>query len=154
MRCIPHFSTLSLVLSFALCLDRCLLQGGTSNGGFWQSTHEEDFSRTPLGVNEYRMEVFHPPYEFRLNRPRITTRLPTFVTYGSTFELGYAFDDGADVAGVVLVNAGGVSGCDTAWNCSCGGRDDSYSGLPQVFAAIECTAVPLALMTVAQRQHL
>jgi hypothetical protein len=60
------------------------------------------------------MEVFHPPYEFRPNRPRITTRPPTFVTYGSTFEMGYGFDEGADVAGVVLVNAGGVSVCAVA----------------------------------------
>lgn len=86
-----------------------ILQGGTSNAGFWQSTHEDDFSRTPLGVNEYRMEVYHPPYEFRPNRPRFTNRPPNFVPYGSVFEVGYAFDEAADVAGVVLVNAGGVS---------------------------------------------
>lgn len=86
------------------------LQGGTSNAAFWQSSHEADFSRTPLGVNEYRMEVYHPPYEFRPNRPRFTTRPPTFVPYGSSFEVGYAFDEPADIAGVVLVNAGGVSG--------------------------------------------
>jgi hypothetical protein len=86
-----------------------LLQGGTSNAAFWQSSHEEDFSRTPLGVNEYRMEIYHPPYEFRPNKPRFTMRPPTFVTYGSTFDIGYAFDEAADVAGVVLVNAGGVS---------------------------------------------
>lgn len=85
------------------------LQAGTSNAGFWQSTHEEDFSRTPLGVNEYRMEVFHAPYEFRPNRPRITTRTPTFVPYGTSFDVGFAFDSPADIAGVVLVNAGGVS---------------------------------------------
>jgi hypothetical protein len=55
------------------------------------------------------MEVYHPPYEFRPNRPRFTNRPPNFVTYGSVFEVEYAFDEAADVAGVVLVNAGGVS---------------------------------------------
>lgn len=84
-------------------------QAGTSNGGFWQSSHEEDFSRTPLGVNEYRTEIYHPPYEFRPNRPRITMRPPTFVPYGSTFDIGYAFDTPAAVEKVVLVSAGGVS---------------------------------------------
>lgn len=56
-----------------------------------------------------RLEVFHPPYEFRPNRPRFTTSPPNFVPYGSTFEVGYAFDEPADIAGVVLVDAGGVS---------------------------------------------
>jgi hypothetical protein len=47
-------------------------KAGTSNGAFWTSSHAQDFDRTPLGVNEYRVEVYHPPYEFRPNRPRIT----------------------------------------------------------------------------------
>lgn len=55
------------------------------------------------------MEVYHPPYEFRPNRPRFTSRPPNYVPYGSVFDVGYAFDDAADIAGVVLVNAGGVS---------------------------------------------
>lgn len=59
------------------------------------------------------MEVYHPPYEFIPNRPRFTQSPPNFVPYGSVFELAYAFDAPADVTGVVLVNAGGVSAATT-----------------------------------------
>lgn len=41
-------------LSSLACVLHLLLQGGTSNAGFWHSSNEQEFSRTPLGVNEYR----------------------------------------------------------------------------------------------------
>lgn len=46
---VPH--AISMYNYVLLC---ALLQGGTSNAGFWHSSNEADFSRTPLGVNEYR----------------------------------------------------------------------------------------------------
>jgi hypothetical protein len=55
------------------------------------------------------MEVYHPPYLFQGNVPRITTPPPTFTPYGSSFEVGYAFDSPADITAVVLHNAGGVT---------------------------------------------
>jgi hypothetical protein len=55
------------------------------------------------------MEVYHPPHLFQGNAPRITTPPPTFTPYGSSFEVGYAFDSPAEVTAVVLHNAGGVT---------------------------------------------
>ncbi|KAF6264122.1 hypothetical protein COO60DRAFT_220181 [Scenedesmus sp. NREL 46B-D3] len=92
-----------------LTKDGDILIGGTSNAGFWHSSDEQAFSRTQLGVNEYRMEAYHPPYLFQGNRPRITTPPPTFTPYGSSFEVGYAFESPAEVTAVVLHNAGGVT---------------------------------------------
>ncbi|WIA15217.1 hypothetical protein OEZ85_001895 [Tetradesmus obliquus] len=92
-----------------LTKDGDILIGGTSNAGFWHSSNEQEFSRTPLGVNEYRMEVYHPPYLFQGNLPRITTPPPTVTPYGSTFEVGYAFHSPAAITAVVLHNAGGVT---------------------------------------------
>lgn len=61
-------------------------------------------------MNEYRQEAYKPPYLFHSNRPRISEPpAPTFAAYASTFELGYAFDAPADVTGVVLLAAGGVT---------------------------------------------
>jgi hypothetical protein len=56
-----------------------------------------------------RMEVYHPPYLYQGNVPRITTLPPTFTPYGSSFEVGFAFDSTSEVTAVVLHNAGGVT---------------------------------------------
>ncbi|KIZ05205.1 glyoxal or galactose oxidase [Monoraphidium neglectum] len=71
-----------------------LLATGTSNAKFWESSDSKDFSRTPLGVNEYRQELFLPPYLFRANRPaRAAPEAPSWVPYGGTFQMGYRFPD-------------------------------------------------------------
>lgn len=53
--------------------------------------------------------MYHPPYLFQGNLPRIATPPPTFTPYGSTFEVGYAFHSPAAITAVVLHNAGGVT---------------------------------------------
>lgn len=86
-----------------------IIIGGSSNAGFYQTSTPSAFDRTKLGVNEYRMEVYTPPYLFAGNRPAYTTRPPTFAPYGSSFTVGYALPKAGDISGVVLMNTGGVT---------------------------------------------
>lgn len=87
-----------------LTRDGDIFVGGTSNARHFKGS--SSFSRTTLGVNEYRNEIYHPAYLFQGNRPRITMQPPTFITYGGRFELGYGLSAAGDITGVVLQNAG------------------------------------------------
>jgi hypothetical protein len=72
------------------------VQTGTSNAAFWESPDSAAFERTPLGVNEYRQEVYYPPYVFRTGRPqRAAPAPPAWVSYGEAFRMGFKFDGGA-----------------------------------------------------------
>jgi hypothetical protein len=85
------------------------VQAGSSNGAFFKTSTPALFDRTKLGVNEYRMEVYTPPYMFSSNRPRFLTQPPTFAPYGSSFTVDYLLPQGGDITGVVLQDLGGVT---------------------------------------------
>ena len=71
-------------------------QTGTSNAAFWESGESREFDRTARGVNEYRQEVYHPPYVFRPGRPaHAAPAPPAWVAYGGSFDLGFKFEGGA-----------------------------------------------------------
>lgn len=87
-----------------LTRDGDVFVGGTSNARHFKGS--SSFSRTTLGVNEYRNEIYHPPYLFQGSRPRITMQPPTFITYGGSFDLGYGLSAAGSITGVALQNAG------------------------------------------------
>lgn len=86
-------------------------QTGTSNAAFWESEDSADFERTPLGVNEYRQEVFAPPFLFRAGRPaRAAPHPPAWVPYGGSFDMGFTLPAGAGpITGVVWADPGGTT---------------------------------------------
>ncbi|KAI8466478.1 MAG: hypothetical protein J3K34DRAFT_524480 [Monoraphidium minutum] len=88
-----------------------ILATGTSNAAFWESDDSHTFERTPLGVNEYRQELYKPPYLFRGNRPALAApQPPSWVPYGGSFKIGYNFSDGpGEITGVVWSDPGGTT---------------------------------------------
>jgi hypothetical protein len=88
-----------------------VLATGTSNAGFWESSESAEFERTQIGVNEYRQEIFSPPYLFRAGRPAFAADPPSWAAYGGEFDVAVAGGTAgaAAITGVALVEPGGTT---------------------------------------------
>ena len=73
-------------------------------------------SNPARGINELRIEIYHPPYLFRGPRPEIT-QAPTAIPYGQAFEIEAA----DDITEVALIRPAATTHCLTT---------SRYVGLP------------------------
>lgn len=81
-----------------------ILIAGSSNTKVIDSSHLEDFSITPIGADEYRVEHYEPSYTFQ-PRP-VLLFCPAAVDYDSQFTVPVQTPGGADVTAVVLYELG------------------------------------------------
>lgn len=65
-------------------------------------------SNPDRGENELRIELFHPPYLFQRERPKITD-YPTTLNYGQEFE--FETDDASDITAVAIMRPSVTTHC-------------------------------------------